>query len=183
MQLKPTIKVLSLSARNKAAQRYQQCETTTQSRRDRMTTFRITILFLILTNPSFSQLVITGGLPDNLQNPKTTFHIDTTSINKDSVFVIVKQFDRKVLIFEEAQIFIGDKIIFHGQSRQWYKNGKKKSEGKFYYGKKWGLWKYWDKKGYLTQDTDQLDEEIKLRGVVDYFYINGEKVRIRKANE
>lgn len=149
----------------------------------RLTRIALTILIVMVSNLAFSQLVITSGPPDDFRKSKTTYDIDTLTIKNDSVFVVVKQYYKKVLIFEEEQIFIKDKVIFHGQSRQWFKSGKKKSEGKFNYGKKWGLWSYWDEKGNLSQDTDQLDQEIKLRGVIDFYYIDGVKVKLRKENE
>ncbi|MCB0803646.1 MAG: hypothetical protein KDB74_11140, partial [Flavobacteriales bacterium] len=69
---------------------------------------------------------------------------------------------------------------FNGLSEQWYPNGMKKSEGKLKNGEKVGLWKYWDKRGNLTQDID-ADAFGRGRGSSSGFiFIDGEKVMKRK---
>lgn len=148
-----------------------------------MKTITLILLFLLMSNVSRPQLIIIGGLPDGTEKLDMSFDIDTLSISNDSVFVVVRKYQSETLVFEEEQIFLKHQVVFHGLSRQWYENGKRKSEGKFRYGKKWGLWSYWDEDGNLSQDTDQKDQEIQFRGATDYIYLEGVKVKIRKDNE
>lgn len=40
--------------------------------------------------------------------------------------------------------------VLHGLHQSWYENGKPKERGNYVFGKKEGIWKYWNDKGKLT---------------------------------
>jgi hypothetical protein len=130
-----------------------------------------------MTNFSFGQLIIVGGLPDDLTKQHYTYKIDTTKVNKDSVFVLVKQFENDTLTFQEEQIFLPAKIIFHGHSIQWHKNGQKKCEGTFNLGKQNNDWKYWDRYGKQVPQ-EFVSSDINIRGS-NVFYVDGKKVDLK----
>jgi len=139
------------------------------------------LTFVFLQNVGFGQLIITGGLPDDFSPRTYTFKIDTLRISGDSTFYEVSELEDSVLVHKEQQVSIkgeNPEIIFHGITKQWYKDGSKKLGGQFEFGAKKGLWKYWDEKGNLTQDTGLI---ILGRGSEHgYIFIDGEKVRIKK---
>lgn len=139
-----------------------------------MKTMKLIIIFLTVAQFSFGQLIIIGGFPDVLSKPYYTYKIDTAKVNKDSVFVSVKQYENDTLTFEEEQIFLPAKIIFHGHSTQWYKNGQKKCEGTFNLGKENHDWKYWDLYGKQVP-KEFVTTDINIRGNNE-FYVDGKKV-------
>ena len=144
---------------------------------------RLTILiFMLVQKIGFGQLIITGGLPDDLTPRSESFQINTLRINGDSTFYEVSKFKDSVLVHKEQQISItGQTIIFHGKTEQWYEDGSKRIEGQFRFGKKMGLWKYWDEKGNLTQDIDIEAFERGRGSDKNYMFIDGEKV-IKREN-
>jgi len=139
-----------------------------------MRTIRLIIILLSMTELSLGQLIIVGGLPDDLTKQHFTYKIDTTKVDKDSVFVLVKQFENDTLTFQEEQIFLPAKIIFHGHSIQWHKNGQKKCEGSFNLGKQNNDWKYWDRFGKQIP-REFVSSDINIRGG-NVFYVDGKKV-------
>ena len=139
------------------------------------------LIFILVQKIGFGQLIITGGLPDELTHRSETFQIDTLKINGDSTFYEVRKYKDSILVNREQQISVkGQTIIFHGKTEQWHEDCSKKIEGQFKFGKKVGLWKYWDEEGNLTQD---IDAEAFGRGRgsdKDYMFIHGKKVMKRK---
>lgn len=144
-----------------------------------MKTMKLIIISLIMTQFSFGQLIITGGPPDDLGKPLYTYKINTIKVIKDSTFVLVKQFENDTLVFQEEQIFLPVKIIFLGQSIQWYKNGQMKCEGTYNLGKQSKDWKYWDKYGKQVPE-EFVSSDINIRGN-NVFYIDGKKVEIEQT--
>ena len=147
-------------------------------KRMKMKNISLIIVLLFRVNFSFGQLIMAGGLPDDLLTKQYySWEIDTIKVHKDSVFVLVKQFENETLVFQEEQIFLPSKAIFHGRSIQWYINGQKKCEGTFQLGKQNNDWKYWD------SDGNQVPKEIvsanitSRRGAV--VYIDGNPVQLQ----
>ena len=89
---------------------------------------------------------------------------DSVEVNKykvigDSTFARVNEYANGMLIRTIGQIFVqsqASKEITHGLYYSWYPNGLKKTEGDYYYGKKTGNWKHWDKDGKEIKDKDPL---------------------------
>jgi hypothetical protein len=143
-------------------------------------TIKLLIIMLTISHYSFGQLIITGGLPDDLSKQKYSYQIDTAKVKGDSVFVVVQKFDNDILIFQEEQIFIDVKVIFHGHSMQWYKNRRKKCEGTFHYGKEKNDWIYWDEDGNQVRES-YFEEDSWLRGSSDH-YVDGIKLEIKPTS-
>ena len=151
-----------------------------------MKTILLTLLISCFSQTNiFGQLIISGSTSIETIRDKVQFQVDTLSQSGDSIFVIVSKFEKEILTYKEEQIFVQSKVrehrvVFNGLSEQWYPNGMKKSEGKLKNGEKVGLWKYWDKRGNLTQDID-ADAFGRGRGSSSGFiFIDGEKVMKRK---
>lgn len=146
-----------------------------------MTRLYLILTFVLLGKIGLCQLIPTGGLSGDSSEHTFTFSLDTIRINGDSLFYVLSMYENQILVHREEQILIDGKTnrsIFHGKTEQWYLDGSKKIEGQFEFGKKVGLWKYWDDEGNLTQDVDQAYLGIRKRGDTK-FYIDGIPVEIR----
>jgi hypothetical protein len=144
-----------------------------------MNRFLTILVFILVQNTGFGQLIITGDLTPRSES----FEIDTIRINGDSTFCEVSKYKDSVLVHREEQIIIASQtIVFHGKTAQWYEDGTKKIEGQFEFDEKIGLWKYWDEKGNLTQDIDAKAFGRGRGSDNDYMFIDGEKVMKRKNN-
>ncbi len=146
-----------------------------------MTKHLTILLFLFLQNIAFGQLIITGGLPGDTSPRTCRFEIDTLRMNGDNVYYTVSRYEHAALVHKEQQFFPGKDgyVVFHGKAEQWYIDGSKKLEGQFVFGKKKGLWKYWDEKGNFRQDIDRESFGVNIIGVANY-YIDGVPVEIRE---
>lgn len=95
-------------------------------------------------------------------SPSDSVAKDTLKTIGDSTFATISYYLNGKLIGRQDKISvkaIGQSgqapfKILHGQSTTWYYNGQKKSEGQFYYGKKTGQWKYWNKNGKEIQPKE-----------------------------
>jgi hypothetical protein len=155
---------------------------------NRCQTFKMTKTFflstlLLLSKIALCQLEMPIRLPGEAADSIIIYRVDTLRINGDTAFYVISKFEGETLTHKEEKIVYPENDFYqelsHGKSEQWYKDGSKKIEGQFEFGKKIGLWKYWDKDRNLSQDVDRSDFRHGLRGTPKLF-IDGQPVKIRE---
>jgi len=78
---------------------------------------------------------------------------DTLKITGDSVFADLTFYLEGKLVRKQSTLLLrmankkNPETMYHGHLIAWHPNGQKKEEGEYYYGKKAGEWKYWDRDG------------------------------------
>lgn len=101
-----------------------------------------------------------------------TIKIDTIKVVGDSTFAAVNHYKNGRFYKVEEKIIVtatktqtktlSRTVILHGKYIQWYPNGQKITEGKFYYGNKIGQWKYWDRSGKEITKEELFKSKVAL---------------------
>src|ERR1051326_180585 len=84
--------------------------------------------------------------------------VDTLKVSGDSRFLVLKIYNRDgEIINQRDEIWVQKsdgrtETICHGHTISWYSNGQKLEEGNYYFGRKNGQWKLWDKNGVLKKN-------------------------------
>jgi antitoxin component YwqK of YwqJK toxin-antitoxin module len=115
---------------------------------------------LILSFAAVLMLVVCSHAQPATTSPKDelTFKTDTINVRGDSAFVIINGFYNDTLAFQYGNIFLPHSCIFHGRSTYWHKNGMKKAEGTYTFGKKNNDWKFWDAEGKEISEAQQKEQ-------------------------
>ena len=115
----------------------------------------IILIVLLAAQTGFGQ---EKDLPQNMK-------LDTITCIGDSMLFLSETYIEKSLITQCPILYIVEhkkrksyikNVYYHGDYREWYKNGKLKSVGEYTFGTKTGEWEYWDNNGLRISENEAM---------------------------
>jgi hypothetical protein len=115
----------------------------------------VILIVLVVTQTGFGQ---EKDLPQYLK-------LDTISCIGDSMLFISKTYIEKSLVDESAILYVVEhkkrnsfikEAYYHGESREWYRNGQLKAIGEYNLGQKVGKWEYWNEEGLPISENEAM---------------------------